>query len=86
LQPGFWPSLAGSHRVFSSPVFSSTQPGFSLWSTRRAGLDFKTMLKTKKSPDPVGFQFHKTKINSSNSTKFNPIKNIKDINRNLIKP
>jgi hypothetical protein len=34
---------AGSHRVFHSPIFSSTWPGSSPESTRRAGPGFKTM-------------------------------------------
>ena len=37
--------VAGLHRVFPSPVFSSTRPDSSPGSTRQAGLDFKTMNK-----------------------------------------
>ena len=47
LQPSFWPGFAGSHRVFSYPIFSSTRSGSSpgsARSTRRAGPGFKTML------------------------------------------
>jgi hypothetical protein len=37
--------VAGLHRVFPSPFFSSTRPDSSPGSTRQAGLDFKTMNK-----------------------------------------
>jgi hypothetical protein len=55
---GSWPGLArsagspgrpaGSHRVFPSPVFSSTRPGSGPGSTRRAGPGFKTIISPLK--------------------------------------
>jgi hypothetical protein len=42
----FFTESARSHRFFPSLVFSSTRPGSSTWSTRRAGLGFKTMVVT----------------------------------------
>jgi hypothetical protein len=44
--PGQPAGSAGSHHVFSSPIFSSTWPDSSPGSTRWAGPGFKTMLCT----------------------------------------